>query len=246
MAKTIISDTADVTFKRRRDGKVIFTAEAQLASITQSISEEKLKGGIGNRTIAVLRSDKEVELQVRNAIFDSEWLEMSSGVSFAQGTAVVTGIETDLVASSVPDLTLTGTVKTGTTTVTVIKADGTTATGAYASATKKVTVSTPVGFLVAGQVYSVQYDKEVTGNMLTLQSDKFSEAYSVEYRTIEYDISTNAIKNDLYFVFNSVTPSGNWSLSFENGQAITPELNFTVLTLPGSKEIGRIIEVPRV
>jgi len=238
MAKTIISDTADVVFKRRRDGKVIFSGEAQLASITQSISEEKLKGGIGNRTIAVLKSDKEVELQVRNAVFDSDWLEMSNGVSFEDGTVTVYHQEADLVATVVGELTITGTPKG--TAVSVIASNGDTYEGTFA--TGKVTA---VG-IEQGKVYSVLFQKDVTGQVMTLQADKFSESYSVEYHTIEYDIESNAIKNDLYFIFNAVAPSGNWSLSFENGQAITPELDFTVLTLAGSKEIGKIVEVPRV
>lgn len=238
--KTIISDTADVVFKRRRDGKIVFTAEAQLASISQNISEERLKGGIGNKTIAVLRSDKEVELQVRNAIFDSEWLEMSSGVSFDVKTNTVHTREDDLIASN-GAITIKGEPKTNGTML-ILASNGDQFEGTYDDLLKKVTAPE----IIDGKSYSVLYQIDVTGRTLSLQSDKFSESFSVEYRTIEYDIETNAIKNDLYFVFNSVTPSGNWSLSFENGQAITPELNFTVLTLTGSKEIGKVIEVPRV
>lgn len=240
--KTIISDTADVLFKRKSDGKVIFTGEAQLASVSQSITENKLKGGIGNRTIAVLRSDKEVELQVKNAVFDSDWLEMTSGVAFANGSAVIHATDSNLtVASNAVTLTTpTADVKADGTFI-VVKADGTQVAGTYDDLTNTVTATG----LTNGAVVSVVFQKSVTGKVLTLQSDKFSEAYQVEYHTIEYNIESNTIENDLYFVFNHATPSGNWSLSFENGQAITPELNFTVTTPPGSNELGQVIEVPR-
>ena len=95
--KTIVADTCDVVFKRISDGKVLLTAEAQLASVTQSITEEKVKGGIGNRDIAILRSEKEVSLKVRSAMFDSDWLEMVSGTSYKSETNMIHKKEDGLV-----------------------------------------------------------------------------------------------------------------------------------------------------
>ncbi|ADP32533.1 hypothetical protein [Bacillus atrophaeus] len=45
--KTVIQDTADVYFRRKSDGQLVFTAEAQTASFSQTISEDKLRGRSG-------------------------------------------------------------------------------------------------------------------------------------------------------------------------------------------------------
>ncbi len=238
MSKVLINDTADVVFKRKSDGHVVFTAEAQLASISQSVSEEKLKGGIGNRTIALLRSDKEVTLQVRNALFDLEWLSMTQGVSIEQGTVKVWKREDDLTVES-GTVTIKGTPIDDE--VKVINAandsEDTTVTG------KEVTVSTSLA--KDGDKVSVLYKQEVTGNIVTMDAKKFSETYEVEYSTIAYDPDTNEVVKDIYFQFDHVAPSGSFDISLENGSALTPELSFEAMTSGTSSEIGRFIEVDR-
>lgn len=236
--KTLINDTCDVVFTRKSDGKLLITAEAQLASISQQVQEDKLKGGIGNKTISLLRSDKEITLKVRNALFDLEWLAMTQGVQVTSGTATVNKREDDLIVAS-GKVTITGT-PVGTD-VTIINADGDSESTTVA--TKSVTV--PVDFANDGEKISVMYSTSVTGNKLSLDAKKFSEQFSVEYHTIEYNPATNAVVNDLYIQFDSVLPSGAFELSFENGNALTPELDFTALTSGASSELGRVIEVPR-
>lgn len=243
--KTIVNDTADVVFKRKSDGHIIFTAESQLASISQSVSEEKIKGGIGNKDIAVIRSEKEIELTVRNGVFDREWLAMSQGVAWVNGTATIYHKEENTIVNntttSTLEVTLTKTVSTGGD-VRLYNTEGTeleiTVSGSVVTVTD-VTAS-------AGDKVIAVYQIDVTGDTLQIQSDTFSEAYEVEYHTIEYSPETNRVVKDLYFQFDSVTPSDNFDLSFESGSAITPELNFTAKPSIGSNLIGKVVEVPRV
>jgi hypothetical protein len=241
--RTLINDTANVVFKRKSDGHVIFTAEAQLASISQQISEEKLKGGIGNRTIALIRSDKEVQLQVRNALFDFDWLSVSQGVAVQEdGAATVWKREDSLQVvdnAGTLEVTIKGTPVGNT--VRVINAKG--EAEASTETTKKVAV--PVGVAVEGERVSVAYQEDVVGNILTMDSQKFSEAYEVEYSTIEYNPETSQVVADLYIQFDHVIPSGSFDLSLENGSALSPELSFEAMTTGTSTEIGRFIEVER-
>lgn len=241
--RTLINDTANVVFKRKSDGHVIFTAEAQLASISQSISEEKLKGGIGNRQLGLIRSDKEVTLQVRNALFDFEWLSVSQGVAVQEnGAATVWKREDSLLVADnggTLEVTIKGTPVGNT--VRVINAAG--ETEESTETTKKVAI--PVGVAVEGDRVSVAYQEEVTGNVLTMDAQKFSEAYEVEYSTIEYDPESSQVVADLYIQFDHVIPSGSFEMSLENGSALSPELSFEAMTTGSSTEIGRFIEVAR-
>lgn len=240
--KTLINDTCEVIFKRKSDGKLVFTAESQLASISQQITEEKLKGSIGNKVISLIRSDKEISLKVKNALFDLDFLAMTQGVSVqSNGTATVYTKEENLSVTGSGSLTATIIGTPVGTSVTVINAKGDSQTTTVAT---KV-VSIPNGFAVAGDKVTVVYPQSVTGNVLSLDSKKFSEQYSCEYHTIEYNPSDNTVIADLYIQFDSVLPSGQFDLSFENGNALTPELDFTVLTPVTSSEMGRIIEVKR-
>jgi hypothetical protein len=243
--KLLVIDTADVVMKRKRDGHVFITAEAQLTSISQSLGiNEKVYGGIGNKSLAVMKGQKEVTSTLRNAFYDQEFLALTQGVAIDEdGTATVHKTEKGLTVTDNAgslEVTITGTVVG--TTVYVRNAKGQTESATVA--TGKVTV--PTGHAVAGELVSVTYPSSVTGNIVELDAEKFAEAFTLEYHTIAYDPDTNAIVKDIYIQLDHVIPNDEFELSLESGTAIAPEVNFECLTAPNSTQIGRIIEVDRV
>lgn len=242
--KLLISDTADAVIKRKSDGHVFATAEAQLTSISQSLGiNDKIFGGIGNKPLALMRGQKEITSTLRNAFYDKEFLAMTQGVAVQEdGSATIYKREDGLKVvdnSGVLEVTIAGT-PVGTT-VYVRNSAGETEESTVA--TKKVTV--PTGHAAKDELVSVIYQTAVTGDIVTLDSEKFSEAHTIEYHTIAYDPSTNKVVKDIYIQLDHVLPSGEFELSFENGNAIAPEIKFEALNAPNSTEIGRIIEVTR-
>ncbi|PLR99646.1 hypothetical protein [Bacillus sp. T33-2] len=243
MTKLLISDTADAVIRRKSDGHVFISAETQLTSLAQSLGiNEKIFGGIGNKPLAIMRGQKEITSTLRNAFFDLELLSMTQGVAIDEdGTASVYKRDDDLTVTDnagALEVTITDTTVT---TVYVRNKDGVTVSAT--AATGKVTV--PTGHAVANDKVSVTYKKSVTGNVVTFDADKFSEAYEIEYHTIGYDPATNQVVKDIYIQLDNAVPSADFEMSFENGTAIAPEITFDALTPPNSREIGRIIEVDR-
>lgn len=243
--KLLISDTCNAVIKRKSDGHVFITAETQMASLSGSLGvNEKIFGSIGNKALAVMKGQKEVTSTFRNAFYDQEILSMTQGVAVDKdGTATVFETEEDLIVvdnAGTLSVDITGT-PVGTT---VYVRNGKGETESATVATKKVTV--PTGHAVAGEKVSVTYSKSVTGEIVTLDSEKFGEAYLIEYHTIGYDPSTNRVVKDIYIQLDHVIPSSDFEMSFEAGTAIAPEVSFECLAAPNSKEIGRIIEVDRV
>ncbi len=243
--KLLVIDTCDVVMKRKRDGHIFVTAEAQLTSISQTLGiNEKIYGGIGNKPLAVMKGQKEVSSTLRNAFYDQEFLSLTQGVSIDEGKSVtVKKTEKDLVVTDNAgslEVTITGTP------------DGTTAyvrntKGQIEEATIATNVVTvPEGHAVAGERVSVTYDSTITGDVVELDGEKFAEAYELEYHTIAYDPDTNAVVKDIYIQLDHVIPIDEFELSLENGTAIAPEVNFECLNAPNSTSIGRIVEVDRV
>jgi hypothetical protein len=242
--KLLISDTCDVVMKRKSDGHVFITAEAQLTSISQTLGiNEKIYGGIGNKALAVMKGQKEVTSTLRNAFYDQEFLAMTQGVAINEtGTAKVFKTEKGLIVSD----------NAGALEVTI---KDTSVTNAHIRNSKgEVEVATatsgkvviPEGFAGEGEIVSATYEEEVTGSVLELDSEKFAEAFTIEYSTIAYDPDENKIVKDIYIQLDHVIPNDEFELSLENGTAVAPEVSFECLTAPNSTSIGRIIEVDRV
>jgi hypothetical protein len=236
----VINDTCNVTFKRLSDGVLVFTTEAQLASVAQTIKEEKLRGGIGNNVISILRSDKEINGKVNNALFNTEWLEMVTGTKFASGTANIIAQETDITCTTAGELAVTGTPIANT--ISVVKPDGTILAGTATFGTGKVTLTG----ILKDTIYSVTYQKSVSGQVLPVLLDTYSENYAIEYSTVEYDPVTNKIVKDLIWQFDRVSIASQFDYSYEGGKAIGSMVEFSILTpLNGGSEVGRVIEVTR-
>ncbi|MGM7720492.1 hypothetical protein [Metabacillus sp. Hm71] len=242
--KLLVIDTADVVMKRKRDGHIFITAEAQLSSISGTLGiNEKIYGGIGNKALAVMKGQKEVTSTLRNAFYDTEFLALTQGVAVEEdGSATVYKTEKGLtVADNAGALEITIS-DTSVTTVHVRNAKG--AVESATAASGKVTV--PTGHAVAGELVSATYQKSVTGDIVELDSEKFAEAYTLEFHTLAYDPDTNAVIKDIYIQLDHVVPMDEFELSLENGTAVAPEVNFECLAAPNSTQIGRIIEVDRV
>ena len=243
MSKLLIIDTADAVMKRKSDGHVFVTSEAQLASISQSLGiDDKIYGGIGNKPLAIMKGQKNVTSTLRSAFYDTEYLSMTQGVAIEEGTATVYKAESGLKVvdnSGTLSVTITGTPKDNT--VLVTNKHGKTLEATVSS--KNVTV--PIDHAEPGELVSVRYKQDVTGEIVSLESDKFAEAYELEYHTIGYDPETNKVIKDIYIQLDHVVPGGDFELSFENGNAIAPEITFEALNAPNSTAIGRVIEVDR-
>lgn len=242
--KLLVMDTADVVMKRKSDGHVFITAEAQLTSISQSLGiNEKIFGGIGNKPLAIIKGQKEVTSTLRNAFYDQEFLSMTQGVAINEnGTATVYKTEKELtVVDNAETLEVTITGKPINNTVYVRNSAGEVEQATFTSG--KVTI--PTGHANAGEIVSVTYQEEVKGNIVELDAEKFAEAYTLEYHTIAYDPQTNKVVKDIYIQLDHVIPTGEFELSLENGNAVAPEINFECLAAPNTNKIGRVIEVDR-
>lgn len=240
----LINDTVDAVVRRKSNGELFITAEAQLGSISQSLGiNESIFGGIGNKKITQIRSQKEVTSTLRNALFDLKLLSMTQGVTIEEnGTAIVYEKEEGLEVADnegVLEVTIKGQPKDG-----VVQVRNT-AGDILEVNTSGATVTIPEGHANAGDRVSVYYHKEVTGNKLELESDKFSEAYEIEYRTIGYDPDTQQVMADIYIQLDHAIPSSDFELSFENGTAQTPEITFDCAAAPNTNSMGRVIVVPR-
>ena len=245
MADILIIDTADVQIKRKSDGHLFATTKAQLASIAQSLGiNEKVFGGIGNKPLAIIKGQKEITSTFRNAFFDLELLSMTQGIEVKEnGTATVYKNEADLkVVDTTGTLSVTITGTPVDNEVTLINEDGEKAQVTLTA--KKATV--PALFAAEGEILSATYTEAITGNIVEFETDKFPEAYTLEYHTIGYDPETNKVVVDIYIQLDHVVPNGEFEMSLENGSPLAPEITFDALTAKNSKTLGRIIESKRV
>lgn len=255
MGKIVIQDTADVTITDLVSGKVVLNAEAQLAGIQGSISEEDLQGGIGNKKLYKIRTDKAIDLSMRSAVADPEYWAMTQGVAVEQGgTMKVTSnfigtVEEDSLAVNVIFLPLGTTASVGDK-VRASMTDGTQEEFDVISATNTaipavtglaVDLSTVVAPVALGDKLQVFYKEDITGQRISIDSTKFSNKYEVEMKTIAYDLETAKVTADIYFQFPETIPSGEFDISLENGSVYSPEINFSVLNPKGEDEMGAIL-----
>jgi len=236
--QVVIQDVCNVVITDIATGKVAANTYMQMSALEGTISEEDLRAGIGNGKIFKIRSDKDINLNFRSAVFENDWFAMTQGVEVLSDTVKVTRSERLVINAG--SITLTGTPVDAT--VKLTDADGSVE---EATAVGKE-VEIPVGFtLTDGDDIVVTYQEEVTGDTVSIDSAKFSRKYKVEMQTIAYDLNTAEVYSDIYFIFPETLPGGDFTFSFEAGTVITPEITFSVLNARGTTEMGKMVEVVR-
>lgn len=231
-----VQDTADVLLTRKSDGYQVFSATTQSIGIDQSVDEEEIKGGIGNSTQFTIKSNKSLEITVQDALFDFNWLAVTQGVKVNEkGQATVKQTEIVSVeeagALNIKDKAVTDAV--------VIGNDGANHKATFASGAATVETLTKE----VGKNVTVSYEKEVTGNTISIRADRFAEKYQAQLRTVAYDKDTEAIVKDVFIIFENVTPSSEFSMSLEAGSAMAPEIKLRAAADPKTKAIGTFVLV---
>lgn len=239
MAKQlVIQDVANVVIEDLATGKVAANTYLQMSGLEGTISEEDLRAGIGNGKIFKIRSDKDLNLNFQSAVFDADWLALTQGVEVQSRTAIVTQAERLPIRDG--EVKIKGTPLEDT--VSLTDEDGSVEEATAVSGVVEI----PVGFsLKNGDDVIVTYKEEVTGTGIEFDSAKFSNKFKVTMSTIAYDLNTGDIYSDIYFIFPETMPGGDFSMNFEAGSAITPEITFSVLNQRGSTVMGEMIDVPR-
>lgn len=236
-----IQDSAEVHFTSLVTGNVVGVGYAQTAGIEGTTEESDIRGGIGNKLAYTIRSSKDIELSVTSATFKPEFFALT------QGTEHVENISKDVTKS----LTLTVGGEEGALTLTLpedlnsintVRVEDVKGVQQDVSATSGQ-VELPESFEAkVGDSLEVFYLKTVTGRALDFNASKFGGKVKVEYATLCYDRETATVYSDLYFIFPECIPSGDFSMSLENGEAYIPEMTFKVTAPAGSDVLGTKLE----
>lgn len=85
----LYQDTADAVLERKSDKFVIATGTTQTVTLKQKVDEETVKGGIGNAAQFTIKSNKELEITMEDALFNFQWLAATQGVKVVNDKLVV-------------------------------------------------------------------------------------------------------------------------------------------------------------
>lgn len=242
-----IQDVAKVYFKSKSTGNIVGVGYAQTAGFEITAEQTEIRGGIGNPVAYVIKSSKSINLTVTSATFKPEFIALTQGTTYVDGESVnamdsffakVEADGADKIIKIPADLT-----SLALTTVRVEDTKGKqtdlAVTAGEVELTQGVTAS-------VGDELEVFYLKPMTGRKIDFRADSYSEKLQVEFTTPAYDRETETIAHDMFIVFHEASPSTNFALTLQAGEALIPELTFIVTAPKGSSVLGSMYEIPRV
>lgn len=245
MAKDLyVQDTAKVFFKSLTTGNIVGVGYAQTATIEATAEETPIKGGIGNATAYIIKSSKEINLTITSATFKPEFFALQQGSEYKND--VIENVIDNLFAKVEDDGTGNKVINLpeelkNLTTVRVEDIDGI----QYDLPAIDGVVSVETFKAKDGDELEVFYLKEIKGRAITIDASKYPSKYRVEMQTLCYDRETETPYSDIYFIFPEASPSSAFTMSLTNGEALIPEIQFTVTARKGTTELGTKYEVLR-
>lgn len=227
-----IQDVADVLLTRKSDDFKIATGTAQSTAISQSVDEDQIKGGIGNRTLYTIKSNKELEIEITDAVFNPQWLAATQGVKVEDDQTLKIEVVDTVEIGEGGKITLQDTTFNGKGVFVDSKGDNHNVTFANGVATVDAVAEQK------GKEGQAVYEEERTGKSISIRADRFAEKYKAQLNTIIYEAETESIVEDLFVIFHNVTPSAEFELGLEAGEALAPEIKLVASADPKTKEIG--------
>lgn len=217
--------------------------ELQNTSIAQAQESTEITGK-GGRKLATLKRNKTVTISGANGMVSGGLLELQTGGEFANKTTTVMWNETLTVASGKATTTYTAIGTEGAeieglyvrnangTLGTSLAQDATAAAGkfAYAPATKKLTFGADI---TDGTEIVVYYKRNITADVLTNESDKFSGKCSLYIDALAEDKCANVYR--VQFYIPKADFSGEFTFEMGNDQTVH---NFEAEALAGACGAG--------
>lgn len=223
-----VQDTADV-FYNYADGTKRLFACMNTASIAKTVDTEDIRCGIGWNLASILYSNPDMTITMTPAFWNDYFLEDASGNTFSEDEAVnVATYENVPFTDSTGDAIAT---ITGTPVGDLVQVQGSNGKNYPAThATGTVTVLDANGASeLIGKTATVIYDVSATGDVLDFESDVYPKVHGITIKTIAYDVETNDILADIYFVFNRVLGDGAFDLALTGATNSVTEITARVL-----------------
>lgn len=85
----------------------------------------------------------------------------------------------------------------------------------------------------------------VAGNAIELESTAIPKNAKLQLRTIAYDPETQEVVAEIFWIFDKVSPAGEFTQTFGMGQNNVQEVTFNALVPKGKTSYGRYVIVPK-
>ena len=205
-------------------GKSYFYGATEETNVSQSVNQEKLTAGIGNKVRAILQSQKEVNFSIQNLFHNDSSMVMQSGSNMTVGTKDIMKHEIKVATGNEGSVecAITGTPKDGK--VTVVDKFNKPFVATYVD--NKVTITDGV----VGNVYTIMYLETISNvSVLPFEAEKFPTVKHVQLHGIAYDPETNLIVADIYYDFRKAMPDGNIDKNYGKGSNTNDKIAFSTL-----------------
>lgn len=243
----ILYDVAEAIITDKVSGEKFLNKFLTTSGITQSSSETEIRAGRGAGLIALIESEKSLEISLTNGVISKKWLEMQQGASFdTKDITIVKTEQVELVADPTdPTIlkgVLAGTPSPNETTVTITNCEG----EQDISALTTNEFILPTGFVAKeGDKVTVAYKGIVKdAEVLEIDSAVFPKGWELQLEVPAMDKCTQQVTHKIVFTFDNVRPSSAFDLSFAMGEAIAPEMTVKVMKSCCSTGLGRMAIVP--
>lgn len=241
----VIHDTCEVIITDLVTNDIVSIGYAQTAGLEQTLTEDELRGGIGNKLAYMIRSAKDITLNITSATFKPEYMALLSGDKVKEYTEKVTRLTYLTVEDNAGAKEIKIPTKLTALNLTSIRVEDVDMKQHDLAVTAGVVDASTLKAEV-GDELEVYYQEEVTGQGVAFKTNKFPNKFKVEYRTVAYDRELANISQNVHFVFPEAIPSGAFNLALQNGEAYIPEFSFRVTAPKGCSTLGKTFSTPYV
>lgn len=234
------------------DGQVFGTTTLQDANIEVQVQENDVRGGRGNQLLAVLHSDRDINISLTDVEFKYDWLAKQLGQDIVTGAGRAYAMPKwytvqDGGTTGVDSITLDEAPDDMNPELAIYDENGEPITGFTVNGSDVEFSGT--GAVVAGdkvEVRTYAYNTDPTTETIEIDNSVFADGVKAVLETLEIDNNENPT-HKVQYQFDNSLPSGNFTISTASArEAQTQEFSLRVVKPSDSNVVGRVLRMPIV
>lgn len=226
------------------EGEVFATTTLQSADIEIAVKENEVRGGKGNSLLAVIHSDRDINVKMTDAEFKYEWMARQLGQTIVTGAGKAYAMPKYYTATGESDVSITLDETPVIGTLAIYKDGKFIPASQYSLSDKAVTFTSGV---VSGdeiEVRTYQFATSAETQTLAIDNKVFAKGCKLILETIEIDDEEQPTYK-VQYVFEKAVPTGNFSVkTAAERTAQAQEFNLRVLKPAGDNVVGSVVRIP--
>lgn len=247
----LVADVYDAILIDNATGATVGTTTLQSGAVEVSVQANDVRAGKGNQLIAVLTSDRDINVNMSDAEFRYDWLAVQLGTTITTGANVAYAMPKWYTANGSSVVTVSPAPVANNDSMKVYDENGVELTRVASAPTVSQYSITGAALTFNAalankpvEVRTYKYNSASNTQTISIDNTKFAKGVTLVLETLEIDENLNE-KAKIQWIFTNALPTGSFNVNTTSERtASAQDFTLRIIKPTTSNVVGQVLRIP--